>query len=46
MNAGIWEIATARLCASCIEDMAEEYIFRPFGGERKAEDVSDAARCA
>ena len=29
MNAGIWEVATARLCVSCIEDMAEEYIFSP-----------------
>lgn len=27
MNAGIWKIATAKLCGQCIRDMEEEYIF-------------------
>ena len=29
MNAGIWEIATAKLCGQCIRDMEDEYIFSP-----------------
>lgn len=29
MNAGIWKIATAKLCGQCIRDMEDEYIFAP-----------------
>lgn len=29
MNAGIWRIATAKLCGQCIRDMEDEYIFAP-----------------
>lgn len=29
MNAGIWKIATAKLCGQCIRDMEDEYIFSP-----------------
>ena len=29
MNAGIWRIATAKLCGQCIRDMEDEYIFSP-----------------
>ena len=27
MNAGIWKIATEKLCGQCIRDMEYEYIF-------------------
>ena len=29
MNAGIWRIATAKLCAACVERLEREYIFQP-----------------
>ena len=29
MNAGIWKIATAKLCGQCSRDMEDEYIFAP-----------------
>lgn len=40
MNAGIWKIATAKLCGQCIRDMEDEYIFAPrwrrtLGGKRE-----------
>lgn len=29
MNAGIWKIATAKLCGQYIRDMEDKYIFAP-----------------
>lgn len=31
MNAGIWRIATEKLCAACVERLEREYIFQPYG---------------
>ena len=51
MNAGIWKIATAKLCNQCIWDMEDEYIFAPrwrrtLGGkcERCGEQKKQTAR--
>lgn len=35
MKSGIWSVETARLCMSCMDDMAAEYIIQPTKAQRR-----------